>query len=205
MPIFLLIRHGSTPYVGKRLPGRMPGIHLNEEGKAQAEMLAEQLGRLTLNAIYCSPMERTVQTALPLAGRLGLEIRTSEELSEIEIGDWTGLDYDQLANDPLWQRYKASPSGTRPPKGELIIEVQRRMVSEIEKIRQEYPNGILAIISHADPIKTVLAHYACIPLDFLSRLEISLASVSAVSISDHGPKILCINSLGGIPDFLLHA
>ncbi len=83
------------------------------------------------------------------------------------------------------------------------MEVQQRMVTEIERLRKEYLHCTLAVISHADPIKSVLAHYAGIPLDFFPRLEISLVSVSILSISDHGARVLCMNSLGEVPDFLL--
>ncbi len=203
MSVFLLIRHAANPAVGKRFAGRMPGVHLNEEGKVQAETLAERLGPVSIDALYCSPLERTYETALPLAGRLGLEIHTSEKLSEVEIGDWTGLEFQSLAGDPLWRRYNVFRTGTRPPNGELMVEVQQRMVSEIERLRTEYPFGTLALVSHADPIKAVLAYYAGIPLDFLLRLEISLVSVSVLSIGDYGPKVLCMNSLGEVPDFLL--
>lgn len=203
MSVFLLIRHGANPAIGKLLPGRMPGVHLNTEGKAQAEKLSERLGNASIDAIYSSPLERTCETALPLAKRLGLEIRTSREFLEVEIGGWTGKTLEMLAQDPLWRLYNTFRTGTRPPDGELMVEVQQRMVTEIERLRTEHPHGTLAVISHADPIKTVLAHYAGIPLDFLLRLEISLVSVSVLKIGDYGPKVLCMNSLGKIPDFLL--
>lgn len=173
-------------------------MHLNEEGRAQAEKLAERLKSIPIDAIYCSPLERTVETVLPLANLFGLTLHTSEKLLEIDIGDWTGCEPRQLADDPLWQRYSTFRSGTRPPNGELIVEVQHRMVTDVERLRKEYPQGTVAISSHADPIKTVLAHYAGVPLDFIPRLEISPASVSIISINDYGPKILCTNNLGTI-------
>lgn len=203
MSVFLLIRHADNPAVGNRLPGRMPGVHLNERGKAQAEALAERIGKLPIDAVYSSPLERAMETALPLAGRLGLDVRTSEEFQEVEIGSWTGLELGQLADDPLLRRYDSFRTGTRPPGGELLVEVQQRMVTGIESLRREYPLGLLAVFSHADPIKTVLAHYAGMPLDFLPRLEISLSSVSVISVNDHGPRILAVNSLGAVPEFLL--
>ncbi len=77
-----------------------------------------------------------------------------------------------------------------------MAEVQARMVAEIEGLRQEFPDGTLALFSHGDPIKTALAHYAGFPLDWLLRFEISLASISVLDIRDHGPRILCINNTG---------
>jgi probable phosphoglycerate mutase len=203
MSVFFLIRHALNPTVGKLPAGRMPGVHLNEQGKAQAEELAERLTGIPIEAIYCSPLERTYETALPLAKRLGLDINISENLSEVEIGDWTGVEFQELKKDPLWKFYRIFRTGTRPPNGELLIEVQHRMVTEIEKLRRKHPQSVLAVVSHADPIKTVLSHYVGIPLDFLLKIEISLVSVSVISISDFGAKILCMNCLGMIPDFLL--
>ena len=77
------------------------------------------------------------------------------------------------------------------------------MIAQVEELRNRYPEGVVALVGHADPIKTVLAYYAGMPLDFLVRLEISLASVSIVSVRDQGARILCTNSLGAVPDFLL--
>jgi probable phosphoglycerate mutase len=203
MSVFFLIRHGANPAIGNFLPGRLPGVHLNAEGKAQAEKLAERLRRASINAIYSSPLDRAYETAVPLAERLGLEIHTRQELIEVGIGAWTGKEFESLADDPVFRLYKGFRAGTRPPGGELLVEVQQRMVSEIERLRLENPHQRIAVVSHADPIKTVLAHYAGMPLDFLLRIEISLASVSVLAINDHGPKLLCVNSLGEIPDFLL--
>lgn len=202
MSIFLLIRHASNPAFGRIASGRTPGIHLDEKGRGQAEDLVKRLCAEKIDAIFSSPLERTFETALPLSVSLGLEIRKKEEFSEVNIGDWSGLEFETLFDDALWQRYNAFRTGTRPPGGELMVEVQQRMVTGMESIRVQYPHGVVAIISHADPIKAALAHYAGIPLDFLLRLEISLVSISAVSIDDHGAKILCMNCEGAVPRFL---
>ncbi len=203
MSKFLLIRHGSNPTVGKLLAGRMPGVHLNDEGKAQAETLVERLGGIHIDALYSSPLERTMETAAPLARRLGLEVRADRNFMEVDIGEWTGRDFHELANDPVWRHYNDFRAGTRPPGGELIIEAQERMIAGVERLRQEYPQGTVAIFSHGDPIKCIIAHYIGIPLDFLLRLEISLVSVSIVSVHDYGPRILCVNNTGEVPNFLL--
>lgn len=203
MSIFFLIRHGLNDMVGKRLAGTMLGVHLNEEGRAQAEELAERIGGLPIDAVYSSPLERTLETARPLAARLGLEVHTREEFREVEIGGWTGLGIEELVKDPDWKIYNIFRIGTRPAGGELSIEVQQRMVTGIESLRMEYPDGKIVVVSHADPIKCVLAHYMGMPLDFMLRLEISLVSVSIVSINDYGAKVLCTNCLGKIPEFFL--
>jgi len=69
MTLILMIRHGETDWVGKRLQSRLPGINLNETGKRQALEAAEALKELPIKAIYSSPIERAMQTAQPLADR----------------------------------------------------------------------------------------------------------------------------------------
>ncbi len=75
MPVLLLIRHAENNYLKlNRLPGRLPGVHLNRRGKAQARFLAERLKAAPIKAVYSSPLERAMETALPLAKALGLEV-----------------------------------------------------------------------------------------------------------------------------------
>ncbi len=64
-----LVRHGKTPSTGKVLPGRAPGLHLSEEGHAQARAAAERLAALPVApvAVYASPLERTKETAAPIS------------------------------------------------------------------------------------------------------------------------------------------
>ncbi len=67
----LLVRHGQTPTTGQSLPGRAPGLHLAESGVRQAERAAERLAELTkVDAVYCSPLERTRETAKTIGKEL---------------------------------------------------------------------------------------------------------------------------------------
>jgi len=195
MTKFFLIRHGANDFVGKSIAGRMPGVHLNAEGRKQAERLAEKLSRESIQKIFSSPLERTMQTAGPLSKKLGLEIQISDALLEIDFGDWTGKTLDELSLIPLWKKWNSFRSATRIPNGEMIVEVQSRMVAQIEKLRREFPDGTLAIFSHGDPIRSVLTYFLGMPLDFFARLEISPASVSTLAIDDFGAHVLRLNDV----------
>ena len=110
MPILLLIRHGENDFVKQsRLPGRMPGIHLNEHGREQAAALAESLKKMPLRAIYASPLERAVETAEPLAQALGLAIQLRPGLLDTDVGEWQGTQLKKLRKLPLWITGEGTP------------------------------------------------------------------------------------------------
>ncbi|MBE0597180.1 MAG: histidine phosphatase family protein [Desulfuromonadales bacterium] len=198
MAVFLLIRHADNNTVGESIAGRLPGIHLNAHGRRQAESLAERLAGTPLDGVFSSPLERTRETAATIAGRQRVEVEICPGLLEIDYGEWAGVRFCDLESDPRWRQFNTFRSGTRVPGGELMVEVQARMVGEMEELRRRYPHGTLALVSHGDPIKTAIAHYAGFPLDLMRRFEISLASVSVLEINDHGPQIVSINSLEGV-------
>lgn len=190
---FYLIRHGANDWIGKRIAGWTPGVHLNEAGRAQAQALAERLAREPIQQIICSPLERTRETAEPLARKLSLPIQTSEAVGEIRFGDWTGKTMDELTCDPKWKLFNTFRSGTRIPNGELMSEAQARMVTEIERLRYQFPNQGVAICSHGDPIRAALTYFLGMPLDFFQRIEISPTSVSVLVFDSFGAKILRLN------------
>jgi probable phosphomutase (TIGR03848 family) len=195
MPNFLLIRHGETDYNKKmHLPGRMPGVHLNKNGQQQAQRLAEKLSAAPIKAIFSSPLERTMETAQPLAMVLNLDIIPLDGLLETDCGEWQGLSVRKLSRQKIWQPVKRNPALFKFPGGESIIDSQNRMVQVIESLRVNYsPTDLIACFSHGDPIKQVLAFYLGLSLDNFQRLTISPASVSALHIGENGSQLLMMN------------
>lgn len=200
MTRILLIRHALNDWVGKRLAGWTPGIHLNDEGRRQAQELANRLAPLTIEAVYSSPLERAVETAEAIAGPRSLPVHTREGLGEVRIGEWTGRSIEELKGTRDWWAVQVYPSGTRFPGGETFYETQSRAVQEVEAIRQAHPKGTVVIVSHADVIKAVVAHYLGLHLDLFQRLVISPASVTVLQFSEFGPRLLCLNETGHIPE-----
>ncbi|GGF02687.1 histidine phosphatase family protein [Hymenobacter cavernae] len=198
MTRFLLIRHATTDSVGKRLSGRTPGVSLNEEGRTQAQYLAQRLASLPVNALYSSPLERAMQTAEPISKALGLETIICEEVLEMDFGQWTNCSFKELENDPVFQRFNTFRSNTRIPGGELMLDAQARIVRGLEKLGAQHPNQTVAVVSHADLIKAAVAYYAGIHLDMFQRLEISAASVSVLELYDETARLLLLNHTGEI-------
>jgi probable phosphomutase (TIGR03848 family) len=189
----ILIRHALTDSAGKRLTGRLPGVHLNEIGLKQAQFLSINLRNEPISAIYSSPLERAVETAKPIAEALGLELTISEYFTEIDFGEWTNQAIDELRNNQSFRNFNLFRSSARIPGGELMAEAQLRMVRGIEEICRNNPDQIVAVVSHAGMIKSMIAYYAGISLDMMDRIEISPASVSIVEIYDQTARIIKVN------------
>lgn len=197
----LLIRHATNDWVGERLAGWMPGVHLNAEGQAQAAALARRLADVPLAAIYSSPLERTLETAQPLAQAQGLSVQLREGLGETQYGDWTGRALKELKDETLWPVVQVYPGGARFPGGESLREVQARVVAELDAIRDTHPDQTVAVVSHSDPIKMAVAYYTGLTLDLFQRLTISPASVTAFSFAHFGPRLICLNHTDPLPSF----
>jgi len=199
MALFLLIRHGDTDAIGQCIPGRMPGIHLNASGRRQVETLARNLASLPIDHIYSSPLERTRETAAPIAETAGLEVKILDEINEVDFGNWSGTTFADLEQDSAWIKYNRFRTGTRIPGGELFIEVQARMLREVDRIATEFPDSVVALVSHGDPIKSLIAPFLGIPHNYTRHFEISPASVSILSYSEDGARIFCLNRTETIP------
>jgi len=197
MPTFYLIRHAENDFVGQRLAGWLPGIHLNERGVAQARALAEILAPMKLAALYSSPLDRALETAEPLSRAKDLEIRIRPGLGEVKVGRWEGESLRRLRRRKLWTVIQQAPSLARFPDGESLAEAQARVVAEIEALRQQHPGSrsAVACISHSDTLKLALAYYIGMPLDLFQRLTIEPASISILRISDAHVRLLQLNDM----------
>ncbi len=192
----VLLRHGQTDWIGHGIAGRQPGVHLNPEGAAQAMRVRDRLAALPIAAIYSSPLDRTRETAAPLAAARGLDVRTCDEAMELDFGDWTSRQFSALEQDAGWRRFNSFRSFSRASGGELMPEVQLRIVRAIERLRAAHPGQTVVIVSHGDVIRSALAYFLGVPLDLFQRIEIGPASVSRVRLFDDGVSVLGVNDTG---------
>ena len=193
MTRFLFIRHATTELLGRQIAGRMAGVSLAPAGYEQAHRLARRLSGNAVRTVYSSPQERARETARILASALSQQVQIAPALDELDYGEWTGQMMDDLQSVPQWQAFNTVRSCTRIPKGELILEVQARVVGFLEQLRSRHPEESFALVTHGDVIRAALVYYLGVPLDLMARLEISPASLSIVEIEKHGPSILCVN------------
>lgn len=198
MTTFFFVRHAVTEHTGHRLSGWMPDIHLSEEGRAQAEALADGLAKVSFKAVYSSPIERTMETATPIAERHRLKVEVRPPLGEVGYGKWTNRPIKTLARTKLWEKVKHAPSAVRFPDGESLREVQARAVDEVERLHAEHKKGPICCVCHADVIKLVTAHYLGVHIDLFQRILIAPASVSVIALTDGGPMALALNAMSSL-------
>lgn len=195
MTRILLIRHGNTDYLGNRLAGRAPGVHLNPSGMQQAERLAQALAHFPIKAIYSSPLERTLETARPLAQRLQMPVRIEHAFMEVNYGDLEGRTFKQIQRLKIWKQVHQAPSQVTFPGGESFVAIQQRAVHIIAEICQKFPAAevLVACFTHGDVIRLALTHYLEMPLDAFQRLFIQTASISVIDFQPPKHTVLQIN------------
>jgi probable phosphomutase (TIGR03848 family) len=197
MTTLILVRHATNDWVKKgRLPGWTKGIHLNAEGQKQAEAVAERLKALKLDGVYASHLERARETAAYIVANRRLNVVVRQNLADLKTGDWTGRSVKQAARTKLWKAIQQHPTHARMPGGESFSEMQGRLIAELERIRAEHPKGVVAVVSHADAIKSVVAHYLRLDLDQFQRIVISPASLTIIHVEDGMARLMRLNDSG---------
>lgn len=195
MPLFLLVRHGENEFVKTgRLAGRLPGVHLNDKGRTQAQSLAERLKGAPIKALYSSPLERALETAEPLAKSLNLEIIQRVGLIETDCGEWQNRKVKELSRLKQWKSVQVAPSVFRFPGGESFRDAHSRITAELlEMAAQHDPKDLIVCVSHADPIKLAVAYFIGLPLDAFQRLFVSPGSITALYIGETGGRLFGLN------------
>ena len=166
MTRFCLIRHGQTEW---NLEGRYTGqsdVPLNQTGRAQADILAQQLHDQSFAAVYSSDLKRAKETADIIATSVHLPVTVEPRLREINQGEWEGqlADVIKAHYAELWQQRNADPACVRPPGGETVGEVAQRVVAMLDDIARIHPNATVLIVSHGLALATVICKVNSIPI-----------------------------------------
>ncbi|MCB0004800.1 MAG: MSMEG_4193 family putative phosphomutase [Anaerolineales bacterium] len=198
MTTIILVRHGQNDWVNKhRLAGWIPGVHLNEVGQQQAQAAAERLAPLPIKAIYSSPVLRCMETANFIAAPHQLPIEELPDVGEVRYGEWEGKKIKKLAKKKEWFAVQHFPSRFQFPEGESLRAVQNRAVEMLEQLASKHPKDYIIVVSHADLIKLVLAHYLGVHMDLFQRIVISPAAASVLQLHENGVvRVLRLNDDG---------
>ena len=198
--VVCFVRHGTTATTGKVLPGRARGLHLSDQGRAEATRAGEGLAGLSVSALYASPLERTRETAAAISARVGKPVVVERGLIECDFGTWTGQSLSELRKLAEWHTVQRWPSGFRFPGGESFLELQARLTDAVQRICKAHPGEAVVAVSHADCIKAVLASALGLPLDLFQRIVVAPGSISTVAYGPDGPAVLAMGSTSAPAD-----
>jgi broad specificity phosphatase PhoE len=184
----LLVRHAAHYWLGRGIPGRLPGVALNEQGRSQVQELAQRLAGTRIDVIYSSPQQRARETVAPLSEQRRVAVETAEEFDEIDFGQWTGRTFAQLEAEDAqaWQHWIHRRGTAQPTGGEAFAQVAQRAMRGLERLRDLHPKQNVLVVSHGDVIKAAIACCLGLSLDNLERFDIAPASMTVlVAAGDH--------------------
>lgn len=199
------LRHGQTAssrgnlFCGSIDPG------LTADGEEMAQVFAKAYAKTPWEAIYCSPKERAILTAEPLADALQMKLQLRDGLQEINYGAWEGKDVatvDREYHDD-YLRWLADPGWNAPTGGENAMSIAARALAVVEEISQVHTTGNVLVVSHKATIRILLCSLLGIDAGrFRYRLGMPVCSVSIVEFSKHGPLLKVLADRSHLTDRL---
>jgi probable phosphoglycerate mutase len=168
---------------------------LNETGEQQVERLASRLKAEGIQAVYSSPLQRSLDTAQAIARYHQIEVSIEPGLVELNLGEIEGTMIEDL-NMSFTELLITSPQGEnlpRIPGGESLVEVQQRAWSTVQRLVSQHPDGTIAIVSHFFAILTIICAALTLPLPQIRRLRLSPGSISTLTFDGQTPRLVLFN------------
>jgi len=195
--MIIFLRHAQAENNAKRiLAGRIEGVHLTKTGIEQAEQIAKYLKPLDISAIYSSPIERASHTAEIVANN-SLDHNLDDRLTEIDMGKFTRMKYDDMfakygniflkfyENDPVIAEHEV----------ETFPQVQSRILDMVSHIVEKHKNENVILVTHMDPIKSMLSTVMDLRPKALFELIIANASLTIIKEQDKKFSLSAINAM----------
>ncbi|MCB1693671.1 MAG: histidine phosphatase family protein [Pseudomonadales bacterium] len=160
----LLVRHGESRPARPEEPFPLVDGHgdpeLSEIGREQAIRVGERLRSAPIDAIYVTNLRRTLETAMPLVGHLGLEPVVEPDLREVHLGEWEGGKLRMMAynNDPVYQQMQTEERWDVIPGAESFDALNARVMAALSRIATRHPDQLVAAFVHGGIVGHVLAH-----------------------------------------------
>lgn len=207
MPLTLyLLRHGQTPFSRDDLfCGSGLDPELTVDGVAMAEAFAHSYARIGFQAIFASPLARTLAMAEPVSSACGLAVETRDGLREIAYGAWEGKtksEVERTFHDD-YVRWSADPAWNAPTGGERAVEIARRASQVVEELKNRCAEGPVLSVSHKATIRILVCHLLGVDVGrFRDRFACDVGSVTVVEFGRQGPKLLALGDRSHLPEEL---
>ncbi len=191
----LLVRHGQTRSNVTGFYMGWSNEDMNDIGNTQAHSLSSRLASLPITAVYSSPLQRAHTTATILAKPHGLEVQVSDNLIEIQLGEWQGLHRDEISQrwPEFWRQSRIDPSELTMPNGESFKQVAERAIRIFDKVVATNQGGQTVIVTHEVVVKSLIAHALGAANSIYRRFEINNASLSVVQVINGNLQLITLN------------
>ena len=196
--MIIFLRHAQAENNTKRiLAGRTEGVPLTKTGIQQAEQISEYLKPLDISAIYSSPIERAKHTAEIVTKNSAIDVELDERLTEIDMGKFTRMNYDDMfakygniflkfyENDPVIAEHEV----------ETFPSVQKRILDMVDHVIKKHKNENVILVTHMDPIKSILANVMDLKPKTLFELIIANASFTILTEQERKFSLSAINAM----------
>ncbi len=197
-----IVRHGITDWnQAMRMQGHSD-VPLNDEGRGQAARIAARLASLEppIDAVWSSDLSRARETAEIIAARFDLPVKVTPLLREIMLGDWEGLNQEEIearGDGDLLRLYRSSPAGARPPNGETLAQTWERMMQARGEIIAAHPHGNIAVVGHGGSLRALICAALEAPVASMIRFSLGNTSLSVLEQSRTSEsciwRVRCVN------------
>lgn len=193
----ILVRHGETPWNREhRLQGGGSDIELGERGREQAGQLARALRGERINAIYSSPLKRTLETARPIAGYHSLEVIPEPDLKELHTGQFEGMLLGNMGQSLSQYVVEREQGGGFPkfPGGESLTDLHERVSAAVDRIRARHTDGVVVLVGHSFVLLTIICHLMDMPLSHLRKLRLETGGASVLHLENERTCLMSFNN-----------
>jgi broad specificity phosphatase PhoE len=199
------LRHGETPY--SKTGGYCGSLdpELTPEGLEMADAFASVYRHTKWDAVYVSPMKRTISTAKPLCDAVGIEMQLKDGLKEINYGEWEGQTNEFVKQNyhDTYVRWLTEPAWNPPTSGETSVQIASRVMPVISEIEEKYTDGNVLIVSHKATIRIILCNLMGIDIGrYRDRINVLVASINIVKFDEHGPLLEVLGDRNHLPEHL---
>ena len=187
MTKFYIIRHGESLGNHQNLFLGHTDLGLTERGHAQAELTAEYLGDMHIDAFYSSDLKRAYETCKHISDKKGMDITTHKGLREIFAGEWEAKVFNSLLDTyPAFKVWLDDMPNARCDGGESVRELKDRVEKAFVEIAEANPGKTVCVVSHATPIRVMCTVFRGVPLEEIDGIPwVPNSSVTEV-IYDNG-------------------
>ena len=171
-------------------------VGLSASGRKHAEDLGNAIASLGVEAVYASPLRRSLETARLVGKRLGLELRVRPDLRELDFGELEGRTYDEIAaGEPaLYRTWMETPTAVRFPGGESYADLHERVGNVLARIRQDHPDSVVAVVAHGGVNRVLLAVALGLRGDEIFGIEQDYGRISVVDWSEEAAVVHVVNA-----------